>query len=131
MLADLKFLFPDIDLHQHIPPMGILANERAITEIETFLASQPWHYILFAIGAPRSEIIAHRVMAIEGMRGVAFCIGASLEFMLGRKARAPRWMQHARLEWAFRLLTEPRRLWRRYLLSGPRILAIVCRWRRS
>jgi N-acetylglucosaminyldiphosphoundecaprenol N-acetyl-beta-D-mannosaminyltransferase len=130
MLADLRARFPEVDLSQHIPPMGVLDNEPAIARIEEFLKGGDWHYILFAIGAPRSEIIAHRLMAAEGVRGVAFCIGASIEFLLGRKARAPKWMQAARLEWAFRLATEPRRLWRRYLLSGPKIIAIVREWQR-
>lgn len=127
MLADLRDRFPAVMLSQHIPPMGILENEPAIVAIEDFLKHEPWHYILFAIGAPRSEIIAHRLMAIEGIRGVVFCIGASIEFLLGRKARAPRWMQLARLEWAFRLAIEPRRLWRRYLVAGPKIISIVMR----
>lgn len=129
MAEDLKAQFPAIELSQHIPPMGILEKENAIMEIEAFLKGRRWDYILFAIGAPRSEIIAHRLMGVEGVQGVALCIGASIEFLLGRKARAPKWMQMARLEWMFRLLTEPRRLWRRYLLAGPRILAIVRDWK--
>ncbi|MBU7581296.1 MAG: WecB/TagA/CpsF family glycosyltransferase [Porphyrobacter sp.] len=131
MPAALKARFPEVDLVQHIPPMGVLANEPAIAAIEAFLKGRRWDYILFAIGAPRSEIIAHRMMGVEGIQGVAICVGASIEFLLGRKKRAPRWMQKARLEWAFRLSSEPRRLWRRYLIKGPRILAIVRDWKRS
>lgn len=131
MPKDLKARFPLVDVVQHIPPMGVLTNEPAIEQIEEFLKSDQWEYILFAIGAPRSEIIAHRVMATGGVTGVAFCLGASIEFMLGRKRRAPRWMQVAGLEWVFRLLTEPRRLWRRYLMEGPKIIAIMRAWRPS
>lgn len=129
MFAELKARFPRIDLFQHIPPMGIMENEPGIVAIEQFLASEQWHYVLFAMGAPRSEIIARRIMTIDGMAGVALCVGASIEFLLGRKARAPQWVQKARLEWAFRLLSEPRRLWRRYLVKGPRILTIVRNWK--
>ncbi len=129
MPQDLKARFPGVEIVQHIPPMGVLDNEPAIQQIEEFLRTDKWHYILFAIGAPRSEIIAHRMMATDTVKGVAFCLGASIEFMLGRKRRAPEWMQVAGLEWVFRLLTEPRRLWRRYLIDGPRILSIVRTWR--
>jgi len=129
MVSDLRARFPKIQLFQHIPPMGILENEPAIVAIEDYLKGGDWDYILFAIGAPRSEIIAHRLMGIDNIRGVALCVGASIEFLLGRKARAPKWMQAARLEWSFRLLSEPRRLWRRYLVKGPRILAIVRDWK--
>jgi exopolysaccharide biosynthesis WecB/TagA/CpsF family protein len=131
MPAALKARFPGVELDQHIPPMGVLANEPAIAAIEEFLKRRKWDYILFAIGAPRSEIIAHRMMGAEGIQGLALCVGASIEFLLGRKKRASRWMQAARLEWAFRLFSEPRRLWRRYLLKGPRILAIVSEWKRA
>jgi exopolysaccharide biosynthesis WecB/TagA/CpsF family protein len=128
MSRELRARFPEVDLSQHIPPMGILENEPAIVRIEEFLEQDKWHYILFAIGAPRSEIIAHRLMSSGSVQGVAMCIGASIEFLLGRKARAPHWMQVAGLEWLFRLLSEPRRLWRRYLVKSPRILSIVSRW---
>lgn len=131
MPAALKARFPGVELSQHIPIMGVLANEPAIAAIEEFLKHRKWDYILFAIGAPSSEIVSHRMMGSEGVQGVALCVGASIEFLLGRKKRAPRWMQAARLEWAFRLFSEPRRLWRRYLLKGPRILAIVSDWKRA
>lgn len=131
MLASLRSRYPAIRLAQHVPPMGVLGNEPAIARIEEFLKTDRWHYIFFIIGAPRSEIIAHRVMARGGVTGVAMCVGASIEFILGRKARAPKWMRVAWLEWVFRLLSEPRRLWRRYLLKGPRILAIVARHERG
>jgi len=46
-------------------------------------------------------------------------VGAAFDFHSGRKRQAPRWMQRSGLEWLFRLLSEPRRLWRRYLLNIP------------
>lgn len=130
MVDDLRQRYPAIALSQHVPPMGVLDSETAIRDIERFILEQPFDYILFAIGAPRSEIIAHRCARIPGATGVALCIGASIEFLLGRKARAPRWVQGLRMEWAFRLLSEPRRLWRRYLVTGPRVFLIVQRWQK-
>jgi N-acetylglucosaminyldiphosphoundecaprenol N-acetyl-beta-D-mannosaminyltransferase len=47
-------------------------------------------------------------------------VGAAFDFLAGTKPQAPRWMQNAGLEWLFRLATEPRRLWRRYLRHNPR-----------
>ena len=130
MVEELRQRYPAISLAQHVPPMGVLGSEAAIRDIENFILEQPFDYILFAIGAPQSEIIAHRCTRLPGAVGVALCIGASIEFLLGRKARAPRWVQSLRMEWAFRLLSEPRRLWRRYLVTGPRVLLIVQRWQK-
>lgn len=49
-------------------------------------------------------------------------VGAAFDFFTGRMPQAPRWMQAAGLEWAFRLASEPRRLWRRYLIYNPKFL---------
>lgn len=59
-------------------------------------------------------------------------VGAAFDFHAGLKAQAPRWMQRSGTEWLFRLLTEPRRLWRRYARNNPRFVALVLRdaWRR-
>ena len=46
-------------------------------------------------------------------------VGAAFDFHAGLKRQAPRWMQCSGLEWLFRLCTEPRRLWRRYLRNNP------------
>lgn len=46
-------------------------------------------------------------------------VGAAFDFVAGLKRQAPRAMQQSGLEWAFRLATEPRRLWRRYLVNNP------------
>ena len=54
-------------------------------------------------------------------------VGAAFDFHAGLKPQAPRWIQNCGLEWLFRLATEPRRLWRRYLKNNPRFLWHVAR----
>jgi N-acetylglucosaminyldiphosphoundecaprenol N-acetyl-beta-D-mannosaminyltransferase len=51
-----------------------------------------------------------------------FGVGAAFDFHTGRVRQAPLWMQRSGLEWFFRLCTEPRRLWCRYLKNNPRFL---------
>jgi exopolysaccharide biosynthesis WecB/TagA/CpsF family protein len=125
ILQALQERYSAVDVVQHQPPMGVLKNQHASAQIVEFISSGSFHVVLFAIGGPQSEIISHQCLKAGQSRGVALCIGASVEFMLGRKARAPRWMQRAKLEWAFRLISEPRRLSRRYLLMGPRIFRLA------
>ena len=127
MIAELGARFADLEIVQHLPPMGVLRNEGAIDAIVDFVARERADFTLFAIGAPQSEIVAAKCKADRRCRGVGLCIGASIEFLVDRKRRAPIWMQRLHLEWAFRLLSEPRRLWRRYLVTGPRIFALA--WR--
>jgi N-acetylglucosaminyldiphosphoundecaprenol N-acetyl-beta-D-mannosaminyltransferase len=51
-------------------------------------------------------------------------VGAAFDFLAGRKRQAPSWMQRVGLEWLFRLVQEPRRLWKRYLVRNPVFLAL-------
>jgi exopolysaccharide biosynthesis WecB/TagA/CpsF family protein len=60
---------------------------------------------------------------------VGIGVGASLRFLAGLEPRAPRWMQRAGLEWAFRLLQDPARLWKRYLVDDMRFFPLVWRWK--
>ena len=52
-------------------------------------------------------------------------VGAAFDFLSGAKPQAPVWMQRSGLEWLFRLVTEPRRLWRRYLVDNPLFVILV------
>jgi N-acetylglucosaminyldiphosphoundecaprenol N-acetyl-beta-D-mannosaminyltransferase len=80
--------------------------------------------VLVALGPPKQELWIH--LAAESIRpAVAFGIGAGLDFLTGKHKKAPRWVARAGLEWAFRLLQEPRRLWRRYLVESPRFAIVV------
>ena len=52
-------------------------------------------------------------------------VGAAFDFHTGRVAQAPRWMRENGMEWFFRLISEPRRLWRRYLVNGSEFAWLV------
>jgi N-acetylglucosaminyldiphosphoundecaprenol N-acetyl-beta-D-mannosaminyltransferase len=93
--------------------------------LERIRAASP-QLIFVALGAPKQErwIDEH---AHELSPAVAMGVGASLDFVAGRVRRAPSWLSALGLEWAFRLVQEPRRLWRRYLVRDPVALAILLR----
>ena len=121
---------PDASFVQNIPPMGVASNSAAQDVIVDFVETADADVVLFALGAPHSELLCQRIAEIGAVHGVGLCIGASIEFLSGAKRRAPLWIRRLRLEWAFRLASEPRRLWRRYLIEGPRIFAIWRDWKR-
>ncbi len=79
--------------------------------------------VLLALGAPKAETFAQECRA-EMPAAVFVCVGAGLDFVVGTVRRAPRWVSTAGFEWLFRLAQEPRRLWRRYLVRGPRALPL-------
>ena len=70
---------------------------------------------------PKQEIFAHDLKRRGRARGVALCVGAGIDFLTGHQKRAPQIWRRLSLEWLYRLLSQPRRLWKRYLVDGPRI----------
>jgi N-acetylglucosaminyldiphosphoundecaprenol N-acetyl-beta-D-mannosaminyltransferase len=75
------------------------------------------------LGTPKQDHESARLAA--ALPVVAAAVGAAFDFVAGTKRQAPLWMQRRGLEWLFRLLSEPRRLWRRYLFGNARFLWAV------
>lgn len=88
------------------------------------------HVLIVGMGAPRQELWVSDHFDKLNV-GVAWCVGALLEYVAGVTRRAPVWMRKAGLEWVFRLALEPRRLWRRYLVGNWAFLWRVWRARHS
>lgn len=110
------------------PPMGFINDPAAVDAVLEFVEQHsPFRFCLLAIGSPRQEIIAQKLKQRGIARGLALCIGASIDFLTGRERRAPRLMQRLGLEWVFRLVQSPRRLGSRYLVRGPRIFSVLRR----
>jgi N-acetylglucosaminyldiphosphoundecaprenol N-acetyl-beta-D-mannosaminyltransferase len=80
--------------------------------------------VFVAMGSPAQEYWIAANLERTGAR-FAMGVGGSFDHLSGRKPRAPRWMQRGGLEWLYRLLREPRRLWRRYLLGNAQFIRLV------
>lgn len=116
-LEKLRDLFPALQVAGHYsPPFGFekdaAENKRIVERINTSRTD-----ILFvALGAPKQEkwISAH---LDELNIKVGLCIGAGVDFIAGAVKRAPAWMHSIGLEWFWRLMSDPGRLWKRYLVE--------------
>ncbi len=82
--------------------------------------------LLVGLGCPKQEVWSHRYAGALRPT-VVVCVGGSFDFVTGRVKRAPRWMSTAGMEWLFRFAQEPRRLFGRYFVRGPRFLSILAR----
>jgi exopolysaccharide biosynthesis WecB/TagA/CpsF family protein len=108
------------------PPMGFISNAAAVEECLQFIEhSSPFRFCFLAIGSPQQELIAQKLKHRGIARGMALCVGASLNFLTGKEVRAPLWMQKLGLEWLYRLMGDPKRLAKRYLVRGPRIFLLL------
>jgi N-acetylglucosaminyldiphosphoundecaprenol N-acetyl-beta-D-mannosaminyltransferase len=111
--------------HEQFPP-GL--NARIIARINAVKPDILW----VGLGSPKQDRwIAENLRRLDVR--VAIGVGAAFEIYGGKIGRAPLWMQRGGLEWFFRFLHEPRRLFRRYFLEGPRFfpLVILQRFRRA
>lgn len=114
------------DLRQYSPPMGFIRDRQAVERTLEFVEAQsPFRFCFIGVGSPQQELLAHELKQRGRARGLALCIGASINFLTGTERRAPRWMQITNLEWLYRLLQDPRRLAQRYLVRGPRIFGLL------
>ena len=110
----LRTLYPGITIFHHNPPMGFINKPDEVAKALQFVRDNPSELVFYAVGAPRQEILASAIESHE-RTGMGLCIGASIAFATGSVKRAPRWMQNCKLEWLHRMLSEPRRLVKRYV----------------
>lgn len=118
--SKLRERYPDINIsYSYSPPFRPLTeeeNNKVINDINIAKVD-----ILFVgIGCPKQErwMAEHK----SSLHCVMLGVGAAYDFIAGSKRHAPRWIQNIGLEWLFRLCSEPRRLWRRYLSTNPSFL---------
>ncbi len=122
---------PGVEIVHHAPPMGLRNNASALADAAAFVADAKARFVFLAVGSPQQELLAMAISDRGDATGIGLCIGAAVEFVVGERQRAPRILQQLSLEWAFRLAAEPQRMWRRYLVTGPRIFALARKFRRQ
>jgi exopolysaccharide biosynthesis WecB/TagA/CpsF family protein len=83
--------------------------------------------LLSCVSFPKQEYLVRDLQRAGRADGFAICAGASLDFLTGKQRRAPTALRRLSLEWAYRLLSDPGRMWRRYLVKGPRIFMHAAR----
>ncbi len=121
--TNLQARYPSLKIvYSYAPPFRSLTAEED-EEVVKAINDSGARILFVGLGCPKQErwMAAHKGRVQAVMLGV----GAAFDFLAGVKPQAPRWMQCAGLEWFFRLLTEPRRLWRRYLYNNPRFVLLV------
>lgn len=116
--------FPGLQLvGAYAPPFRPLDAEEDAQVVRTINAARP-DIIWVGLSTPKQErwMAAHRDRLDAP---VMIGVGAAFDFLAGAKRQAPRWVQRSGFEWLFRLATEPRRLWRRYLTNNPLFVGLV------
>ncbi|WP_417242316.1 WecB/TagA/CpsF family glycosyltransferase [Celeribacter sp.] len=124
--AELARRYPNANLiHIAAPQMSV--GSRAWKETLRRVEAVDYDVLLICISFPKQELFAHDLKRRGNTSGMGMCVGASIDFLTGVQKRAPKWVQEKRLEWAYRLLSNPARMWKRYLVDGPKIFWMYMR----
>lgn len=115
--------FPGVDIvGVASPPFREMTHEERGDQIEMIVSSGA-QVVWVGLGTPKQDWEASRLGA--AIPAVFCAVGAAFDFVAGNKKQAPVWMQHHGIEWAYRLATEPRRLWKRYFFGNARFVKAV------
>ncbi len=114
----------------YAPPFGFENDEEELGKMARMIKEAKPDIVLVGLGAPKQERWIqkyHQVLNIP----VCMSVGVTFEFIAGIVKRAPRWMQQIGFEWLWRLMMEPRRLWRRYLVDDLPFFGMVIKQKLS
>ncbi len=119
--------FPGIShVESYAPPFQQQFGAAEIADMALHVAASRADILWVGLGSPKQEKVLLDLMGASGVRCGA-AIGAVFDFYTGRVPHAPAWIRRLGLQWAHRLILEPRRLWRRTLVSTPVFLWLVVR----
>ncbi|BAU13327.1 glycosyl transferase, WecB/TagA/CpsF family [Leptolyngbya sp. NIES-3755] len=114
----LKQRYPRLKLAgTYCPPFGFEKDAIEVENINQRIRAAKPHILFVGLGAPKQEYWMYQHCRSINVP-VSLGIGVSFEFVAGMVKRAPGWMQQTGLEWLYRLVSEPGRLWRRYLVCN-------------
>lgn len=115
--------YPGIEIAgMYAPPFRALTPQEDAQIVAKINESRP-DFIWIGLGAPKQEEWMYQHMG--QLQGVLIGVGAGFDYLAGYIKRAPRWMQRMSLEWLYRLLQDPKRLWRRYFTSNVKFICLT------
>lgn len=123
LAGSLRRMFPGINIAGSEPSIFRKLSPNEKDALLRRIQSSGASIVFIGLGCPRQEIFVHDLH--DRLSAPVLAVGAAFPLLAGMLPQAPPWMQRFGLEWLFRLVVEPRRLWRRYLLLNPAYLVLV------
>jgi exopolysaccharide biosynthesis WecB/TagA/CpsF family protein len=113
--------FPALEIAGAEPSRFAQVDAAELGAIGARIRASGARMVFVGLGCPRQEVFAYELREAAGMPVIA--VGAAFDYHAGLVDEPPRWVQDRGLQWAYRLMQDPRRLWRRYVLLNPEYLA--------
>lgn len=127
MIAKVQEDYPNLVICGYEPSVFRELSDEEVEELAQRINQAQADFIWVAIGAPRQEILMHRLK--DKVNGLMTGVGGAFNILAGRVSDAPTWMQNMGLEWFYRLLKEPRRLFKRYLVTNSKFILYLLQGR--
>lgn len=112
------------------PPYGFEKDQKEIDHINEMLLDSHADLLFVGMGVPKQDIFIYENMHKYRIP-MSFSIGATIDFIAGEQKRAPRWMTDHGLEWIYRLFSDPKRMFRRYILNDMKIIKLAWKYRKQ
>lgn len=109
----------------HSPSFGFEKNEEECAKMIELINQSGATVLAVGVGAPKQENFISKYKDQFTNIKIFLAIGATIDFEAGNIKRAPKWISEIGMEWLYRLLAEPKRLWKRYLVHGPSFFWLI------
>lgn len=113
----------------YAPPFGFEKDEAELKKINEMIAAVHPDLLIACFGCPKQEKWVYENYQKYDAK-VSICAGATVDFLAGNVKRAPRWMSEHGLEWFYRFLQEPKRMFRRYFIDDVKILSLMRKYKK-
>lgn len=110
------------------PPVGFEKDEAEIEKINTMLKESQADLLFVGMGVPKQDIFIYENMD-KYQIPMSFSIGAAIDFIAGVQKRAPKWMRKIGMEWFYRFLCNPKRMFRRYFIDDVKIFKLAKKYK--
>ena len=114
----------------YAPPLGFEKNESELKKINSIINAAHPDFLITCFGCPKQEKWIYENYQKYDAK-VSICAGATVDFLAGNVNRAPKWMSAHGLEWFYRFLMEPKRLFKRYFVDDLKIIKLIYKYRRK
>lgn len=125
----LKEKLPDLKVAGvYSPPMGFEKDQAEINKINQMLYDSHADMLFVGMGVPKQDIFIYENMNTYQIP-MSFSIGGTIDFIAGEQKRAPKWVSKIGMEWFYRFLREPKRMFKRYFVDDVKIFRLVWKYR--
>lgn len=125
----LKSCFPPLHIvGMYSPPRGFERDKEEVRRIKEIVLKAAPDILVVCFGCPKQEKFIYEHYREYGAY-ISICAGATVDFLAGRVKRCPRWMSDVGLEWFYRFMKEPRRLFKRYFIDDMKIFLMAYKYR--